>query len=573
MSAKTNDNRIGSTVSETGRIEAPARAHRGTPWQALAAIAILLAACTNQASPVQGTVATPTSDVYSVTVVASTVSGLPKCTSALYGTTAYVQSPVGLYSCQAGVWVPIPCLTIGAGAVAYASASQTLLACVSGQWTQVVFPQGPQGAPGPKGATGDAGPPGPKGANGATGAIGAMGTTGATGSTGATGATGSTGATGATGSQGPKGDAGAVSLVVQVPVSQGAACAYGGTEIESGVDENGNDLLDTSEITSISYVCNGAPGPAGTPGQTGAPGSQIQVTTEPPGANCAAGGERVDVGVDANADGVLESDEVQQSAYVCNGMSSGPEADAGAPDSGAGGTGGNTNEDASAQIAAVRAAIASATGTPAPLALSIDSAIVSYVKPSVTGAVGVADGPGFFLQGAADPALGAAIYVAIDPTTILGLTVGAKVSLAVTEGAWLNCAGCASNNSMYAITEATVTALPGDSVPVPLQLAVTGFAVPATQNWPFESVLVAGQVTIDGSFTASGAGFEEALATTVTNDATMQFLRLPTAVVTDLGLKPGCIVSLNGTPLWRFGSTVELAAWSTADLTVFECSP
>jgi hypothetical protein len=251
----------------------------GARWIVLAAVASLVSACTNQASPIEGPSAAPTSDVYTVTVVASTFSSLPKCTSALYGTTAYVQSPIGLYSCQAGAWLPIPCLTIGAGAVAYASGSQTLLACVSGQWTQVALP---------KGATGDAGQPGPKGATGATGATGANGATGATGPQGATGATGSPGPAGPTGPKGDTGDA-------------------------------------------------GQPGPSGPgpTGATGAPGWQIEITlVAPKDPTCPAGGERIDIG--PPRDGGLI---VEQTAYVCNGSAattSGADAAATAADAGPG---------------------------------------------------------------------------------------------------------------------------------------------------------------------------------------------------------------------------------------------
>src|SRR5262249_50701528 len=146
--------------------------------------------------PAESTTAAPSGTTYSIALVASTVSSLPKCTSTLSGTTAYVQSPVSLYSCQAPVWLPIPCTSLLAGAVAYASSTQTLLACASGSWTVVPLPPGPQGP------------------------------------------------VGATGPQGPQGDAGAVSLVVQVPVAAGTPCAFGGTAVESGVDTNGDGQLE-----------------------------------------------------------------------------------------------------------------------------------------------------------------------------------------------------------------------------------------------------------------------------------------------------------------------------------------
>ena len=248
--------RARSTASKSDRERV--RIAEAAWWFAWAGAASLVAACTNQLSPIQGPVRAPSSDAYSIAVVASTVQGLPKCTSALAGTTAYVQSPVNLYTCQAGLWVPIPCLTIGAGAVAYASASQTLLACASGQWSQVALPVGPQGA---TGATGSTGATGPKGATGDAGATGPQGPPGPTGSQ------GPTGATGATGLQGPAGVMGDA----------------------------------------------GATGPAG---PSGAPGSRIQIAPEPPGANCAAGGERIDVGIPGDGGFVI-----QQTAYVCNGLS------------------------------------------------------------------------------------------------------------------------------------------------------------------------------------------------------------------------------------------------------------
>lgn len=78
---------------------------------------------------------------------------------------------------------------------------------------------------------------------------------------------------------------------------------------------------------------SGAPGPqgpAGQPGHAGAPGlnSLVLVTPEPIGAHCQTGGERIDIGLDTNGNGMLDSDEVQQTTYVCNGAAAARRGDA-----------------------------------------------------------------------------------------------------------------------------------------------------------------------------------------------------------------------------------------------------
>ena len=117
------------------------------------------------------------------------------------------------------------------------------------------------------GATGATGATGVAGATGATGAAGATGSTGAAGATGATGTTGATGATGANGSNGLN------TLVAIVAESAGANCTYGGTKVTSGLDSNANGVLSAGEVTSTTYVCNGAPGATGATGSTGATGA------------------------------------------------------------------------------------------------------------------------------------------------------------------------------------------------------------------------------------------------------------------------------------------------------------
>ena len=124
--------------------------------------------------------------------------------------------------------------------------------------------------------------------------------------------TGDPGATGEAGQPGGPGPDGANALVKTSDEAPGANCANGGTKIEVGVDADGDGALDTTEVTSTSYVCDGETGT----GQN----SLVTTTAEPGGANCPYGGTKIETGLDANADGVLDAGEVNASAtsYVCN---------------------------------------------------------------------------------------------------------------------------------------------------------------------------------------------------------------------------------------------------------------
>ena len=114
-------------------------------------------------------------------------------------------------------------------------------------------------ANGPTGAQGPAGPQGIAGTNGndgATGPIGPQGETGAIGPAGAAGPQGETGAIGETGLTGPIG----LSALIKTTVEPaGANCTNGGTKLETGLDANGNGILDAGEVNAsqTQYVCNG----------------------------------------------------------------------------------------------------------------------------------------------------------------------------------------------------------------------------------------------------------------------------------------------------------------------------
>ncbi|MCP4754067.1 MAG: hypothetical protein GY866_24545 [Proteobacteria bacterium] len=56
-----------------------------------------------------------------------------------------------------------------------------------------------------------------------------------------------------------------------VPVGD-SNCPFGGIKVETGIDENGNGDLDSNEVDNTEYVCNGANGQDGTDGANGGNG-------------------------------------------------------------------------------------------------------------------------------------------------------------------------------------------------------------------------------------------------------------------------------------------------------------
>ena len=91
-------------------------------------------------------------------------------------------------------------------------------------------------------------------------------------------------------------------------------------------------IISSNEILSVPYAlfsANGTPGPAGPIGLTGETGTTgqnglnalIKTTSEAAGANCANGGTKIETGLDANGNGVLDGGEViiSLTRFVCNG--------------------------------------------------------------------------------------------------------------------------------------------------------------------------------------------------------------------------------------------------------------
>ena len=104
---------------------------------------------------------------------------------------------------------------------------------------------------------------------------------------------------------------GASALTRTTAEPPGAHCAAGGVKLEVGVDRNDSGGLDDTEVndTATSYVCNG-----------GGTISLVATSPEPAGASCPFGGTRIETGSDANGNGVLDAGEIIATAtsYVCN---------------------------------------------------------------------------------------------------------------------------------------------------------------------------------------------------------------------------------------------------------------
>ncbi|ATB40920.1 hypothetical protein CYFUS_006382 [Cystobacter fuscus] len=94
----------------------------------------------------------------------------------------------------------------------------------------------------------------------------------------------------------------------------GANCSLGGTAVKSGLDANGNGTLETSEVTNTTFVCNGLRGNDGQNGKN----SLVRLDPEPAGANCVYGGTAVKSGLDSNGDRTLNDSEVTATQFVCS---------------------------------------------------------------------------------------------------------------------------------------------------------------------------------------------------------------------------------------------------------------
>ena len=113
------------------------------------------------------------------------------------------------------------------------------------------------------------------------------------------------------GAQGTQGQSG-TNTSVQTSTFEGEQgnCTNGGIKVETLIDG-------TIQKAQTQYICNGADGSNGENGLIGH--NALVKTSDDVDTNCTDGGIRVDAGLDVNDNGELDTDEILNTRYICNG--------------------------------------------------------------------------------------------------------------------------------------------------------------------------------------------------------------------------------------------------------------
>src|SRR5690606_17362674 len=119
---------------------------------------------------------------------------------------------------------------------------------------------GEQGEQGPQGEQGEPGPQGEQGEQGPQGEQGEPGPQGEQGEQGPQGEPGPQGEQGEPGAPGTDGANGLNSLVAMRASDPSCTCPWGGVRIEVGLDDDASGVLETDEVDSTMFVCHGDDG-------------------------------------------------------------------------------------------------------------------------------------------------------------------------------------------------------------------------------------------------------------------------------------------------------------------------
>lgn len=191
-------------------------------------------------------------------------------------------------------------------------------------------------------------------------------------------------------------------------------------------------------------------------------------------------------------------------------------------------------------------------------AQAFTNTFVTYLKPLV--ADPMSDPPGFFVQSSP---MGPSLFVAIDPAVLMPApAVGDAINFQIGAEATLN--GLRQATSIIGYSRASTGNAVGG-----LAIDISAISISASLDF-YQSMLVKVSGSIVSAFSSSGPGYVRAALTTAGQPMGLE-IRLPSSLVTSMGLASGCTVTLDKVPVWRNNSTPQISAWSAADFTAASC--
>jgi hypothetical protein len=203
-------------------------------------------------------------------------------------------------------------------------------------------------------------------------------------------------------------------------------------------------------------------------------------------------------------------------------------------------------------IAAVRAA-AGGSG----LALPVRSAFVTYTKPAIGN-----DPAGFFLQATQ---AGPAVYVAVDPVTLNPVpAVGDLVDLTAQAVAI-----SAGRRPVTAVGGLNVISSGNAIAPLVTDVSAADDLVTALDSYESRVIKVTGQIR-DAFFGAGAPQVQAYIITAALDDGNLR-LRMPETVRAELELGPGCSLTLDYGPMWRFSGVAQPSTVQATDLKDVTC--
>ncbi|MBZ4417788.1 chitobiase/beta-hexosaminidase C-terminal domain-containing protein [Myxococcus sp. RHSTA-1-4] len=212
---------------------------------------------------------------------------------------------------------------------------------------------------------------------------------------------------------------------------------------------------------------------------------------------------------------------------------------------------------ASEQIAAVR------EQPDGPVNMTIDGAIITYVKPLVGNTLN--DPAGFFLQA---EQRGPAIFVEVNPFTLSPVPEGGeRVNVTVSERF--------TRNGQARATISSYTALSWNNPVEEMVQDVSGVDLPSLLGtYESEYVSISGTVGSSG-FVSAGTGHVQAPLVTAgvpegSASAPNMKLRVVETVRDSLDLSAGCEVTVVS-PLWRFHAAAQPSVWKASHVTSMTC--